>query len=59
MFYTYMIRCKDNSIYTGMTNNIDERFNKHSTGTGAKIYQITYTRKNRSCMEKQRQITCL
>lgn len=36
MFYTYMIRCKDNSIYTGMTNNIDERFIKHSTGTEAK-----------------------
>ena len=36
MFYTYMIRCKDNSIYTGMTNNIDERFNKHLSGNGAK-----------------------
>ena len=36
MFYTYMIRCKDNSIYTGMSNNIDERFNKHLKGNGAK-----------------------
>ena len=36
MYYTYMIRCKDNSIYTGMTNNIDERFNKHLSGVGAK-----------------------
>lgn len=36
MYYTYMIRCKDNSIYTGMTNNIDERFNKHLSGAGAK-----------------------
>ena len=36
MYYTYMIRCKDNSIYTGMTNNIEERFNKHLTGSGAK-----------------------
>ena len=36
MYYTYMIRCKDNSIYTGMTNNIDERFNKHLSGNGAK-----------------------
>ena len=35
-FYTYMIRCKDNSIYTGMTNNIGERFSKHLTGNGAK-----------------------
>ena len=29
MYYTYMIRCKDNSIYTGMTNNLEKRFNEH------------------------------
>ena len=28
MYYTYIIRCKDNSIYTGMTNNIEDRYNK-------------------------------
>lgn len=31
MYYTYMIRCEDNSIYTGMTNNLDKRFNEHKT----------------------------
>ena len=36
MYYTYILRCKDGSLYTGMTNNIDERFNKHINGTGAK-----------------------
>lgn len=36
MYYTYMLRCKDGSIYTGMTNDIEGRFNKHITGTGAK-----------------------
>lgn len=36
MYYTYMLRCKDGSIYTGMTNDIKGRFNKHITGTGAK-----------------------
>ena len=36
MYYTYMIRCEDNSIYTGMTNNIDDRFSKHIEGDGAK-----------------------
>lgn len=35
-YYTYMLRCKDNSIYTGMTNNIDNRLNKHLAGLGAK-----------------------
>ena len=36
MYYTYMIRCKDNSIYTGMTNNIENRIKKHISGKGAK-----------------------
>ena len=25
MYYTYMLRCSDNSIYTGITNDIDKR----------------------------------
>lgn len=29
MYYTYMIRCMDNSIYTGMTNNLEKRLNEH------------------------------
>lgn len=29
MYYTYMIRCSDNSIYTGMTSNLDKRLNEH------------------------------
>lgn len=29
MYYTYMLRCLDNSIYTGMTNNLEKRMNEH------------------------------
>ena len=29
MYYTYMIRCADNSIYTGMINNLEKRINEH------------------------------
>lgn len=29
MYYTYMLRCLDNSIYTGMTNNLEKRINEH------------------------------
>ena len=36
MYYTYMIRCLDNSIYTGMTNNVDKRLSEHLTNKGAK-----------------------
>lgn len=29
MYYTYMLRCKDNSIYTGITNNLNTRMEEH------------------------------
>lgn len=35
-YYTYMIRCKDGSLYTGMTNNLEDRLNKHLSKKGAK-----------------------
>lgn len=36
MNYVYIIRCKDNSLYTGWTNNLEKRFEDHSKGKGAK-----------------------
>lgn len=36
MYYTYMIRCEDNSIYTGITNNLEKRMNEHISKKGAK-----------------------
>ena len=36
MYYTYIIRCEDNSLYTGMTNNLDKRVNEHLSKNGAK-----------------------
>ena len=36
MFYTYMIRCADNSIYTGMTKDFQKRFYEHTNKEGAK-----------------------
>lgn len=29
MYYIYMIRCKDMSIYTGITNNLTRRMHEH------------------------------
>lgn len=29
MYYTYMLRCEDNSIYTGITNDLDKRLFEH------------------------------
>jgi putative endonuclease len=32
----YILRCGDNSLYTGITTDIDKRLVKHQTGQGAK-----------------------
>lgn len=31
-----MIRCKDDTLYTGYTTDVHKRFEKHQTGKGAK-----------------------
>ncbi|MBW5383380.1 GIY-YIG nuclease family protein [Brachyspira pilosicoli] len=35
-YYVYILLCEDGSYYTGITNNLKERFIKHSKGKGAK-----------------------
>lgn len=36
VYYTYMLRCENNSIYTGMTNNLEKRIKEHLSKNGAK-----------------------
>lgn len=36
MNYTYMVRCRDGSLYTGWTNHLEERVRAHNEGNGAK-----------------------
>ena len=36
MYFSYMLRCTDSSIYTGMTNNIDKRVKEHLSRNEAK-----------------------
>ncbi len=35
-WFVYILRCKNNSLYTGITNNLDSRVAKHQAGKGAK-----------------------
>ncbi|WP_145464382.1 GIY-YIG nuclease family protein [Staphylococcus hominis] len=54
--FVYIVRCSDNSLYTGYTNNIEVRINKHNAGKGAKytktrrpvvlVYQEMYETKS-------------
>lgn len=34
--YAYMLRCSDNSIYSGYTTNLEKREKAHNEGRGAK-----------------------
>ena len=34
--YTYIVLCKDNTYYTGWTNDLEKRMEAHNRGRGAK-----------------------
>lgn len=36
MWYTYVLLCADNSLYTGATNDLQKRFEEHKKGKGSK-----------------------
>ena len=50
-WFLYMALCSDKSIYTGITTNVQKRFEKHRSGAGARytkahpIQKILYTEK--------------
>ncbi len=35
-WFVYMVRCRNGSLYTGITNNVDFRVAAHNAGRGAK-----------------------
>lgn len=36
MWYVYILQCGDDSLYTGITNDLEKRIVTHNTGKGAK-----------------------
>lgn len=36
MWYVYIIRCADNTLYTGVTTDIARRIESHNSGKGAR-----------------------
>lgn len=36
MQYTYIVECRDGSLYTGWTTDLEKRIKAHNTGKGAK-----------------------
>ena len=51
-WYLYILRCKDGTLYTGITTDVDKRLEAHRSGKGAK-----YTR-GRSPLELVYRETC-
>ncbi len=39
-YYVYIIRCQDNSLYTGITTDVERRYEEHKKGIGAKYTKI-------------------
>ncbi len=33
-WYVYILKCSDGRLYTGMTNDVERRFDEHKTGKG-------------------------
>jgi putative endonuclease len=48
-WFVYIIRCTDNALYTGITTDLQRRFNAHKNKKGAKYFyahtpsEIVYT----------------
>lgn len=45
MYYVYMLRCEDNSIYTGITTDVEQRMKEHFTKIGGAKYTYVHTAK--------------
>ncbi|HLO73743.1 MAG TPA: GIY-YIG nuclease family protein [Flavobacterium sp.] len=43
LFYVYILKCKDDSFYTGITNSIERRLYEHNVGVDKDAY--TYSRR--------------
>ncbi|SDK59829.1 GIY-YIG nuclease family protein [Sediminibacillus albus] len=49
-YYVYILKCKDGSLYTGYTNDLEKRISRHESGKGAKYtrgrgpFQLVYYR---------------
>lgn len=66
--YVYMLRLKDDTLYTGWTNNLEKRISDHNSGKGAKytkgrgpielVYHETYPDKI-SAQKREREIKLL
>ena len=59
-YYVYILRCKDNSLYTGIAKNVEKRYEEHLLGKGAKYtrargvkkLELSFLCSGRSCASR-------
>lgn len=59
MWYVYIIQCKDETLYTGITTDVERRLQEHIVGEGARytrahkaekvLYQETLSSRSEAC----------
>ena len=47
----YIVECRDGTLYTGITNNVQRRLNQHNKGKGCKYTKTRYPVKLRGYVE--------
>jgi putative endonuclease len=45
MYFVYILECLDDSLYTGITTDVDRRFLEHKSGEGAKYTRVRGAKK--------------
>jgi putative endonuclease len=60
----YMLECSDKTFYTGTTNDLKKRVEKHNSGKGAKytrgrtpakiVYSYSFETRSEACQEEYR-----
>jgi putative endonuclease len=51
MHYVYIVECKDGTLYTGWTTDIEKRIKQHNCGKGAKYTRSRYPVTLKYCAE--------
>ena len=60
MYYVYILECKDGTLYTGITTDVQRRFKEHGLGKGGaytrsrRAKNILYTEKIKTRSEAQK-----
>ncbi len=65
MYFVYIIECSDRSLYTGITTDVERRFNEHKNGEGGhytrsrEVVRIVFTEEHpdrSSALKREAQI---